>query len=67
VRQGPLAPGLRRYVAARLSHHKVPADFVIVGALPRNRNGKINRQALRGQEARRDRSDDAATARPAAD
>jgi acyl-CoA synthetase (AMP-forming)/AMP-acid ligase II len=67
LRQHPLAPSLHRYAAERLSRHKVPADFVIVGALPRTPNGKINRQRLRAQEAGRDRSDHAATVRPAAD
>ncbi|MGI8687285.1 MAG: AMP-binding protein [Thermomicrobiales bacterium] len=46
---------LHHYAAARLSAYKVPVDFVRVEALPRNPNGKINREALRTQEARRDR------------
>jgi acyl-CoA synthetase (AMP-forming)/AMP-acid ligase II len=48
---------LRRYAAERLSAFKVPVDFVRTDALPRNPNGKLNREALRAREARCDRSD----------
>lgn len=49
-----LARCLQRYAAERLSAYKVPVDFVNVESLPRNPNGKINREALRMQEARCD-------------
>lgn len=55
--QDDLARCLHHYAAARLSAFKVPVDAVRVEALPRNPNGKINREALRRQEARCDRSD----------
>jgi acyl-CoA synthetase (AMP-forming)/AMP-acid ligase II len=38
---------LRDYCAQRLSAYKVPEAFYSVPALPRNGNGKLNRQALR--------------------
>ncbi len=38
---------LRDYCAQRLSAYKVPETFYSVPALPRNGNGKLNRQALR--------------------
>jgi acyl-CoA synthetase (AMP-forming)/AMP-acid ligase II len=41
---------LRRFAAARLSPHKVPVDFILFDALPRNPNGKLNRQRLQAQE-----------------
>jgi acyl-CoA synthetase (AMP-forming)/AMP-acid ligase II len=44
-----LARCLHDYAAARLSAYKVPVDCVRVEELPRNPNGKINREALRRQ------------------
>jgi acyl-CoA synthetase (AMP-forming)/AMP-acid ligase II len=48
--EGDLAQCLHDYAAARLSAYKVPVDCVRMEALPRNANGKINREALRRQE-----------------
>lgn len=44
---------LRGYAAANLSLQKVPVDFVIVDALPRNATGKIERRLLRMRERAR--------------
>ncbi len=38
---------LRRYAARHMSSHKVPIDFIILDALPRNATGKIARRLLR--------------------
>lgn len=45
-----LIGSLHHYAAERLSAYKVPVDVKVVEALPRNANGKINRQVLRSQE-----------------
>jgi amino acid adenylation domain-containing protein len=39
--------GARRYLAARLRPHSVPAAVVALPALPRTASGKVDRQALR--------------------
>jgi acyl-coenzyme A synthetase/AMP-(fatty) acid ligase len=46
-----LTDDLHRHAAAQVSPYKVPVAVRVVEALPRNANGKINRQALRNQEA----------------
>ncbi len=38
---------LRAHCAARLSAYKTPEAFYVVGALPRNANGKLSRRALK--------------------
>jgi acyl-CoA synthetase (AMP-forming)/AMP-acid ligase II len=48
---------LHNHAAAQLSPYKVPVDVKVVEALPRNPNGKINRQVLSSQEARFDGND----------
>jgi amino acid adenylation domain-containing protein len=38
--------GLRRFLSTKLPAHMLPSAFVLLGALPRTPNGKIDRQAL---------------------
>jgi acyl-CoA synthetase (AMP-forming)/AMP-acid ligase II len=47
------AGDLRRYAARHLSPQKVPAEFIILDALPRNATGKIERRLLRAREQAR--------------
>lgn len=44
---------LRRYTAERLSPQKVPVDFIILDALPRNATGKVERRLLHAREQAR--------------
>ncbi|MDC0721163.1 amino acid adenylation domain-containing protein [Nannocystis bainbridge] len=56
---GPLGPaGLRAHLRTRLPEALVPATYVLVDALPRTANGKLDRRAL----AARDVNDTAAPA-----
>ncbi|HEU5329631.1 MAG TPA: AMP-binding protein [Thermomicrobiales bacterium] len=50
VESEDFARSLHQFAAERLSPHKVPVDFVLFDALPRNPNGKLNRQRLQAQE-----------------
>ncbi len=42
----PSASGLRRFLEARLPSHLVPSRIVLLSALPRTPNGKVDRRAL---------------------
>ena len=42
----PSASGLRRFLEARLPAHLVPSRIVLLAALPRTPNGKVDRRAL---------------------
>lgn len=44
---------LRHYAAQQLSSQKVPVDFVILDALPKNATGKVERRLLRAREQER--------------
>ena len=48
-----MAQELHRYAARRLSPHKVPVDFVVLDALPRNPTGKVERRLLHARELAR--------------
>jgi Acyl-CoA synthetases (AMP-forming)/AMP-acid ligases II len=48
--QPALREELQRYAEQRLSRYKVPVDFIVVDALPRNATGKIERHILRAQQ-----------------
>jgi acyl-CoA synthetase (AMP-forming)/AMP-acid ligase II len=51
---GRKSPGeLHLYASRNLSSQKVPVDFVILDALPRNATGKIERRLLRAREQAR--------------
>jgi acyl-CoA synthetase (AMP-forming)/AMP-acid ligase II len=45
--QAPDAAGLAAHCSARLARYKVPAEFVILDALPTNASGKILKRELR--------------------
>lgn len=69
----PLESGLREFLARRLPAPALPARYVFLPRLPRNRNGKIDRSGLRhqaqqGQHAQsaQNTGDNAAPATPAA-
>lgn len=62
---GVVEQQLRDYCAQRLSAYKVPEVFYCVSALPRNGNGKLNRQTL--QRLAEQPENRAATANPSAD
>jgi acyl-CoA synthetase (AMP-forming)/AMP-acid ligase II len=47
-----LAQRLREYAAQRLSAHKVPVDFIVVDALPKNALGKVAHRLLQERDAR---------------
>jgi acyl-CoA synthetase (AMP-forming)/AMP-acid ligase II len=44
---------LCQYAAQRLSHYKVPVDFIVLDTLPKNATGKIERHSLRAREQAR--------------
>ena len=39
--------GLRAHCGARLAKFKIPREFIVIEALPRNDAGKVDRAALR--------------------
>jgi amino acid adenylation domain-containing protein len=41
-----LVPTLRRFLQEQLPEYMIPSSFVMLGKLPRNRSGKIDRRAL---------------------
>ena len=47
---GPSSSDLREYLRERLPEYMLPADFVVLGDFPYNRNGKIDRSALPAPE-----------------
>lgn len=44
--QAPSAPALRHFLQQRLPEYMIPSSVVILGRLPRNRSGKVDRRAL---------------------
>ena len=44
--QTPSAPALRHFLQRRLPEYMIPSSIVILGLLPRNRSGKVDRRAL---------------------
>ncbi len=56
---GPSASELRRFLAERLPEAMIPAAFVPLAALPLNRNGKVDREALPAPDTGRLRLDGA--------
>ena len=44
--QAPSAPALRHFLQERLPEYMIPSSIVVLGRLPRNRSGKIDRRAL---------------------
>ena len=52
-----LAQRLHEYTAQKLSAHKIPVDFIIVDALPKNALGKVAHRLLQKSDAQRQRND----------
>ncbi|MCG5212978.1 amino acid adenylation domain-containing protein [Streptosporangium sp. KLBMP 9127] len=49
----PTAEQIKEFVAGRLPAYMVPNEVLTIGELPRNRNGKVDRKALRVRAAER--------------